>query len=203
MAGTRTIVPLELEAYESVFVVFREPTENLERRVPGLTRGVVATLDGPWAVSFQAGRGAPAVAMLPQLESWTASTEPGIKYFSGTAAYHRTVDIPNAWLGQGSRMELDLGAVKNLVEVSVNGRSLGVLWKPPFRIDMTDALKAGSNNLEIRVTNLWPNRMIGDKQPGATKIAFATLDPYKPDSPLLESGLLGPVRLSILQTAAP
>ena len=123
---------------------------------------------------------------------------PGIKYFSGTATYRRTLDVQRAWLAGGSHVELDLGAVKSLAEVLVNGRSLGILWKAPYRIDMTDALKSGGNQLEIRVTNLWPNRMIGDKQPGAAKIAFATLDPYKADSPLLESGLLGPVRVSTL-----
>jgi hypothetical protein len=80
--------------------------------------------------------------------------------------------------------------------VLVNGACLGILWKAPYRIDLTDALKAGANDLEIRVTNLWPNRMIGDKQPGASKITFATLDPYKADSPLLESGLLGPVQIA-------
>jgi hypothetical protein len=92
--------------------------------------------------------------------------------------------------------------VKSLAEVFVNGRSLGVLWRVPYRTDLTDALKVGGNDLEIRVTNLWPSRMIGDKQPGAAKITFATLDPYNADSPLLESGLLGPVRVSTLNTGA-
>jgi hypothetical protein len=85
----------------------------------------------------------------------------------------------------------------------VNGRSEGVLWKAPYRIDLTDAVKVGANDLEIRVTNLWPNRMIGDKQPGASKITFATLDPYKADSPLLESGLLGPVRILTSRLSVP
>ena len=82
----------------------------------------------------------------------------------------------------------------------MNGRSLGVLWKAPYRIDLTEALKAGPNALEIRVTNLWPNRMIGDKQPGAAKLTFATFDPYRVDSPLLESGLIGPVRVQAIRS---
>jgi hypothetical protein len=88
--------------------------------------------------------------------------------------------------------------VKNLAEVRVNGKSLGVLWKAPFRLELTDALHAGVNQLDVRVTNLWPNRMIGDKQPGAVKFTFSTLDPYKADSPLLPSGLLGPVKIESL-----
>jgi hypothetical protein len=194
--GGRTTVPLQLEAQGAVFIVFRESTTAAERRVPVVTRRVVATLDGPWQLSFQTGRGAPPSATLPNLASWTTNSDAGIKYFSGTAAYHRTVAVQRAWLDGGSRVELDLGAVKSVAEVFVNGRSLGVVWKAPYRIDLTDALKDGANELEVRVTNLWPNRMIGDKQPGAAKITFATLDPYKADSPLLESGLLGPVRLS-------
>jgi hypothetical protein len=197
----RTIVPLQLDAHGALFVVFREPTTLTERRVPVPMRSVLATLDGPWQLTFQSGRGAPPSATLPNLASWTTNNDAGIKYFSGTAAYHRTIVVQRAWLDGGSRVELDLGAVKNVAEVFVNGRSLGVLWKAPYRIDLTDALKVGGNDLEVRVTNLWPNRMIGDKQPGAAKITFATLDPYKADSPLLESGLLGPVRLASLRTA--
>ena len=91
---------------------------------------------------------------------------------------------------------MDLGDVKDLAEVSLNGRQLGVLWKHPFVVDVTDAIQVGENQLEVKVTNLWPNRIIGDKQPGAQRIAYATFDPYKADSPLLPSGLLGPVTVS-------
>ena len=90
---------------------------------------------------------------------------------------------------------MDLGRVEVLAEVIVNGRSLGVVWKAPFRLDITGALHSGENGLEIKVVNLWPNRLIGDRQPGARKIACAAFDPFKADSPLLPSGLLGPVAL--------
>jgi Glycosyl hydrolases family 2, sugar binding domain len=104
--------------------------------------------------------------------------------------------VNKSWLRKRSRVRLDLGSVKNLAEVSVNGKSLGVLWKTPFAIDITDNVRAGDNRLEVKITNLWPNRMIGDKQPGAQRIAYATFDPFKADSPLLPSGLLGPVTLA-------
>jgi hypothetical protein len=144
-------------------------------------------------VSFPSDLGAPARVHFDRLYSWTESTDAGVKYFSGTAVYNKTVPIPRGWLGNGLRVQLDLGAVKNVADVIVNDRSVSVLWKAPFKVDITDALKPGDNRIEIRVTNLWPNRLIGDRQPGARKIAFATFDPFKADSPLLPSGLLGPV----------
>ena len=108
----------------------------------------------------------------------------------------KDVQAPAAWLRPGARVVLDLGSVKEIAEVSVNGTSLGILWKRPFEADVTRALKPGANHLEIKVTNLWPNRMIGDQQPGnAKRYTFTDYKPYTKDSPLLESGLLGPVTL--------
>ena len=95
---------------------------------------------------------------------------------------------------KGTRLWLDLGDVKNLAEVTVNGKALGIVWKTPFRVDVTSALKPGANTLEIKVTNLWVNRLIGDQQPGvAKKYTYTTQQFYQADSPLLPSGLLGPV----------
>jgi beta-galactosidase/beta-glucuronidase len=132
---------------------------------------------------------------LPALASWTENGDPGVKYFSGTATYTKTVDVPDGWSGNGARVLLDLGSVKNVADVRMNGRSVGTAWKAPFRVDVTDALNRGPNSLEIHVSNLWPNRLIGDKQIGVTrKYAFAVSDPYRADSPLLPSGLLGPVQ---------
>jgi len=117
-----------------------------------------------------------------------------VKYFSGTAIYTKAVQAPAEWFKAGAKLWLDLGDVKNLAEVSVNGKPLGVLWKPPFRIDVTSALQAGDNRLEIKVTNLWVNRLIGDQQLGVTKKYTYTAMPfYKAGSPLLPSGLIGPV----------
>ena len=156
---------------------------------------VAASLQNPWDVSFESDHGAPAGVRLNVLSSWTQSPEPGIEYFSGTATYTTTFTVSRRLMTKGSRVRLNLGDVKDLAQVSLNGKPLGILWKKPFITDITGALKAGSNRLEIKVTNVWPNRMIGDKQPGMKQIAYSTFDPFKVDSPLLPSGLLGPVTL--------
>jgi hypothetical protein len=123
----------------------------------------------------------------------------GVKYFSGSATYIKTIEVPASAFSSGARQWLDLGDVENLAEVIVNGKDLGILWKTPFRIDVSDALKPGNNEIKIKVTNLWVNRMIGDQQPWALKkYAFADFTPYKADSPLLPSGLLGRVRLLLV-----
>ncbi len=154
------------------------------------------TIAGPWNLAFPPKLGAPATATFDRLMSWTESSDDGVKYFSGTATYEKDIEIPAAYLGTGRKLFLDLGTVKNLAEVMINGKSLGILWKEPFRVDITDAAKSGTNKLVIRVTNLWPNRMIGDqKLPEAQRITWASVEPYKADSRLLSSGLLGPVRL--------
>jgi len=119
-----------------------------------------------------------------------------VKYFSGTGAYTKTVDAPADWFRTGAKLWLDLGDVKNIAEVTVNGKALGTVWKAPFRVDVTAALKPGANTLEIRVTNLWVNRLIGDQQPGVTqKLTYTAQQFYRADSPLLPSGLLGPVQV--------
>lgn len=154
------------------------------------------TLDGPWQLNFPPKLGAPATAIFNHLLSWTESADAGVKYFSGSATYEKEIEIPADYLGPDHRQILDLGAVKNLAEVTLNGKPLGVLWKEPFRADITEAAKVGANKLEIRVTNLWPNRMIGDqKLPENERITWASVQPYNAHSPLLPSGLLGPVRI--------
>jgi hypothetical protein len=192
----RTVVPLKLDPNDALFVVFRRPTNVQRVDIQEPTPQLLTTLEGPWAVSFAPNLGAPAQASFDKLYSWTDSADPGVKYFSGTATYNKTVRVSRDWLTKGSRVQLDLGQVKNVAEVLVNGRSIAVVWKTPFKLDITDALQADDNRIEIKVTNLWPNRLIGDKQPGARRIAFANFDPFKADSPLLPSGLLGPVTLS-------
>ncbi len=193
----RTVVPLRFDPNGSVFVVFRKPAAMASRTLPLTVSSTVATIDGAWTLSFPPNWGAPAQVRFDKLQSWTASSDPGVKYFSGTATYSRELQVAAAWLKPGSRIVLDLGNVQNLAELEVNGQPVGgVLWKPPFQADVTGVLKAGLNRLEVKVTNLWPNRMIGDLQPGATKrYTFTDYKPYRADSPLLESGLLGPVTL--------
>src|SRR5262249_18794203 len=133
---------------------------------------------------------------LDKLIAWSESADPGVKYFSGTGTYTRTINAPADWFASGARLWLDLGDVKNLAEVLINGKQLGIVWKRPFRVDVTEALKTGANAVEIKVTNLWVNRLIGDQQPNVTrKYTYTTMPFYRADSPLLPSGLLGPVQL--------
>ncbi|HEX7980071.1 MAG TPA: glycosyl hydrolase [Gemmatimonadaceae bacterium] len=194
--GGRTFVTLPMTANDAVFVVFRARATAPSRRIPDRVETSVATLDGPWTVAFAPNLGAPATATFPELVSWTTSSEPGVKYFSGTGTYTKALQVSAEWRAGGSRLLLDLGSVKNIADVRVNGRFVGFAWRPPFRVDVTDAVTSGANTIEIRVSNLWPNRLIGDKQPGVDrKYAFAIFDPFRADSPLLPSGLLGPVRL--------
>lgn len=174
---------------------------------------------GPWEVHFPEGWKAPATATFPALASWTENADAGIKYFSGTATYVKQVEIPAEMIGAGKALYLDLGKVKNLAQVKVNGKDLGILWKPPFRVKLDGVAKAGANAVEVKVTNLWPNRLIGDDQlpddnewkgkapakwpqfildggPAPSgRLTYVTWRHWTKDMPLLESGLIGPVML--------
>jgi hypothetical protein len=153
-------------------------------------------LPGPWQITFPPKLGAPDSATFDHLISWTDSPIDGVKYFSGTATYQKDFTLPPAFAGKNRRIYLDLGIVKNLAQLTLNGKDLGVLWKPPFRADITGALQPGNNHLEVKITNLWPNRLIGDQKiPEDKRITWASVSLYKADSPLLPSGLLGPVAL--------
>ena len=237
----RTNVLLDMDPRGSVFVVFRHTSDG---NGPGLQKPPVPKPDvlevkGPWELRFPAGWGAPDSIVLDPLASWTENQNAGVKYFSGTATYVKEIDVPWAPGGSDSAVTLDLGRVKNIAEVLVNGeRCGGTLWKPPFRADITNALKPGKNRLEIRVTNLWPNRMIGDEQepddtewgepfrypyapgkpiigrmlasvppwlvegkprPSQGRYTFVSFKFFTKDSPLLPSGLFGPVRLERIE----
>jgi hypothetical protein len=200
IASGRTTVPLHFEPYGTTFVVFREPAKTASRTLPEEKETVVAgaddSLNRGWSVSFEPNRGAPETAQFDRLISWSESADAGVKYFSGSATYTKTIEVPASALSSGTHLWLDLGDVENIADVAVNGKYQGIVWKAPFRIEVTQALVPGSNQIVVQVTNLWVNRMIGDQQPWALKkYAFADFTPYKADSPLLPSGLLGPVRL--------
>ena len=200
IAAGRTIVPLHLGPWATVFVVFRKATSETSRTLPKVIETQLATVDGAWKLTFQPDRGAPASITLDKLSSWNDNADTGVKYFSGTGTYTQTIEASQAWFKKGAHLWLDLGDVKNLAEVTVNGKNLGVAWHAPFQVDVTGALKPGANELTIEVTNAWVNRLIGDEQPGATKYTFADVKPYKADSPLQASGLLGPV--AVVRTEA-
>jgi len=196
IANGRTTIPLQLEPWGTVFVVFREPANETSRTLPNVVETRLTTVDAPWNVTFQPGRGAPASIMLNKLASWSDNSDKGVKYFSGTGTYTQAIQAPADWFKPGAKVWIDLGDVKNLAEVLVNGKSLGIVWHAPFRLDATGALKTGANEVTIKVINAWVNRLIGDEQPDtAKKYTFADVKPYKANSPLLPSGLLGPVRL--------
>ncbi|MBZ5564580.1 MAG: hypothetical protein LAP13_19450 [Acidobacteriia bacterium] len=189
-------------------------------------------IDGPWELEFPEGWGAPPRLTLERLISWTDHPDAGVKYFSGTATYRRRFEVPAKMLSRDCRFYLDLGRVAVIAEAELNGRDLGVLWKPPFRADITEIIRAGANELAVSVVNLWPNRLIGDdhlppdcewappstprnltphtwggvldhwpkwfleNKPSPTgRLTFTTWKHWSKDDPLLESGLLGPVRI--------
>jgi hypothetical protein len=195
----RTRVPLHLEPWGTVFVVFRKAATGRSLRLPKVPEEAVATVDGPWDVSFEPNRGAPPSIRLDRLSSWSENADTGVRYFSGAATYDVSVNAPADWFKPGSHVWIDLGDVRNLAGVTVNGKSLGLVWHAPFRVDATGSLRPGSNDVSIKVTNAWVNRMIGDQQPGASiKYTFADIAPYKANSPLQASGLLGPVQLVLV-----
>jgi len=220
LSGGRISVPLRFEPFESFFVVFRRSSRGAApagRNFPEMRDAGVIT--GPWEVSFDPKRRGPAKAVFPELEDWALRPEEGIKYYSGVATYTKTFDLPDA--NPPSKRWLDLGNVKVMAGVRLNGRDLGVVWCAPWRVEITAAVKAEGNQLEITVANLWPNRLIGDEQlppdceygkdgklvrfpgwllkneprPSADRLTFSTWKQYSKDSPLLPSGLLGPVTL--------
>ena len=200
IADGRTTVPLQLDPYGSVFVIFRAAATTgaveLREAVESPVAGVDDALNKDWSVSFQPGRGAPETVAFDRLTSWSESPIDGVKYFSGTATYSKAIQVPEGAIKVGAHVWLDLGDVKDVAEVAVNGKYLGILWKTPFKVDITGALQTGSNQIVIEVTNLWVNRLIGDQQPYALKkYTFTDITPYKADAPLLPSGLLGPVRM--------
>ena len=177
-------------------------------------------ITGQWELRFPPNCGAPERATLEKLISWSEHSESGVKYFSGAATYLKTITVPPKMLGKSRHLYLDLGKVQVMAQVKLNGKDLGILWKSPYRVDITEAVKAGENALEVRVVNLWVNRMIGDekmpedssrnadgtlkewpqwlqegKASPAGRYTFTSWRLWKTDDSLLESGLIGPVTL--------
>ena len=214
----RTIVPMQFEQRQSFFVVFRRASNEAssapgEGNFAGLTD--LVTLAGPWEVSFDPTWGGPNTVTFEQLEDWSKRSEEGIRYYSGTATYKKTFDLPH---GVREPLYLDLGEVKNLAQVRVNGNDLGVVWTAPWRVAIGNVAREKGNELEIEVVNLWPNRLIGDgKLPKAERRTVTNVQTYDAVLPkdfddsqcpvceerkrtgkepeLLPSGLLGPVRI--------
>jgi hypothetical protein len=184
----RSAIDLALPAYGSAFVIFRKQGTAA---AAAAASAPLQTLQGPWTVTFQPGRGAPVRAVQTALGPWSGNADPGIRYFSGTATYRKTFGLPKS----AGRLMLDLGTVREVADVTLNGKSLGTAWTAPFALDVTRAARPGRNQLTIKVSNLWVNRLIGDAQLGGGKFTFTTIPTYRADAPLRESGLIGPVTI--------
>lgn len=202
------------------YTVVETSGRSISFTVPAVPRPL--QIGGPWAVRFPPHWGAPAAITLDRLVSWAEYPDEGVRYFSGTAAYSKSFTVPGSLLRSRRRYILDLGDVEVIAQVWLNGRDLGILWKPPFRVDVTGLLKPGTNRLQVAVTNLWPNRMIGDEElpedsernPNGTlkawpawllagkpsptgRFTFTSWRLWRKGSPLVPSGLLGPVTIRI------
>jgi hypothetical protein len=192
--GGETVIPLDVGAEDAFFVLFRKPATSAALTLPAKTRRTLATLDRPWNVSFQPGRGAPAQVEMARLTPLESSADIGVKYFSGIASYTSRFTLPKG-VKPGAPLWIDLGKVGDLAEVRVNGQLAGTTWFAPYRIDIGKLAKKGDNQIEVKVANLWVNRLIGDQQPGAQKVTFTAAPTYMPNAPLRPSGLIGPVTL--------
>lgn len=219
------LTPWRAAVYEGMLANGKAFTVNVQQPPQMLM------LAGSWHVKFPAGWGAPPSAEFKNLTSWSENANPGIKYFSGSAIYSRTFNVSPSMVGKNRALMLDLGKVKNFATVRLNGKELAVLWMEPFALDVTNVVKVGENKLEIKITNLWPNRIIGDEQlpadvkwrgaslqgwpewlkngqegagqrPKTGRYTFATWRYFNKDSKLLESGLMGPVILKSTKKVA-
>jgi hypothetical protein len=219
-------IPLQFEAFESYFIVFNK---NKKAKAADSTKLMnftqpksVYEVSNPWKVSFDPKWGGPENVVFDKLVDWTSRPEEGIKYYSGIATYHNVIKLSeNIVADNKSDVYLNLGEVNNLARVWINGKDMGVVWTAPFQIKITDAIVSGENKIDIEVANLWPNRLIGDeKKPDdgiknkqwpdwllngkprtSGRYTFTTYKHFNADSPLLQSGLIGPVTIqTILKT---
>jgi hypothetical protein len=219
----KTVLPLTFEPGQSFFVVFRKPGSpggGGDKNFPALKK--LADIRGPWTVTFDPKWGGPQQAAFEKLEDWTKRPDPGIKYYSGTAVYHTRFDAT----AKTGTLFLDLGEVRQLARVRLNGKELGVVWTAPWRVEISGIVKDKDNELEVEVTNVWANRLIGDEQepadcqwlpghqnnggflkafpdwfvksqprPSKGRYCFTTWNYFNKNSPLVSSGLMGPVTL--------
>jgi len=216
----RMNIPLQFEHYQSFFIVIdkkEKPNQTADTPVKNFSDPkVLMVVNSPWNVSFDPKWGGPKNVVFNKLEDWTNNKNEGIKYYSGIATYRNNINLPKkAMSDRNADLFLDLGEVNNLARIRINGKDVGVVWTAPYQLNISDAIHRGNNLVEIEVANLWPNRLIGDEQfpddgikdnkwpewllknqPRTSgRYTFTTAKFYKKDSPLLKSGLIGPVRL--------
>ena len=190
--GNETIVPLNLAAQQSIHIVFRKTAQQSTLTVPNGNLREVQAVSSPWTVSFPANRGAPPSIILDKLVPLNEHADGGVKYFSGIASYKNSFSFSGS---ETRSLVLDLGEVHEVAEVFLNGKSMGYVWHAPYQLDLGAGLVKGRNTIEVRVANLWVNRMIGDAQAGAKPLTKTTLPTYEASAPLRRSGLIGPVRI--------
>jgi len=216
-----TSLPVKLEPFQSYFVIFNKSVKpvlkNFSGPDPFSDKRRIRILEGAWNVSFDTTWGGPSDIVFDSLANWTERPEEGIRYYSGIAVYTKKFDFPEYNSYKNSEIFLDLGRVKNLAGVRLNGKDLGILWTAPWRVEITGIVKKEDNNLEIKVANLWVNRLIGDenkpwdgvengkwpewlsggKQRTSGRLTFTTHRYYKKGDQLIQSGLIGPVGIDI------
>jgi hypothetical protein len=217
-------VPAKLDPYQSFFIVFHKTGKSNNYRTKDSENfpenEVLMTLDGPWNLAFDTLWGGPAKIEFEKLTDWSKRPEEGIKFYSGKAVYSKTFNIPESVSSaKKSNIYLNLGKVKNIASVKLNNKYLGVIWTDPWQVNISDAIRKGNNKLEITVINLWINRLIGDESEPwdgiengkwpkwflngtgrpSKRYTFTTHHYYKKGDPLVESGLIGPVRIEILK----
>jgi hypothetical protein len=222
-----TALPVRLDSYQSYFIVFyhnNRPAKEKENLSDNFAeKETLFTLSGPWNVSFDTAWGGPEHIIFSELEDWSERTEPGIRYYSGTAVYKKSFDMPVNSLRAGKdHFYLDLGKVKNIGRVKLNGHDLGIVWTSPWQVNITGLIREKGNELEVSVANLWINRLIGDEfqpwdgvsdgkwpewllngtQRPTSRYTFTTHRYYRQNDPLSESGLIGPVSIKSV-TAIP
>jgi hypothetical protein len=189
----RTIISLDFESWDAYFIVFKESTTITSYDFATTRTLSFSAINGPWNVDFKGKK-----ETYKDLVSWTESEKEDIKYFSGTANYTTNFNLEN--LNSIASYEIDLGDVKNIAEVILNGKNVGTVWKKPFKLDITEVLKNGDNQLEIRVTNTWVNRLIGDAQPDVkVKSTFTSMPLIRPNTPIMPAGIIGGVKIITLQ----
>lgn len=197
MQEQETIVPLTLQGNESLFIIFKKGDTGIkDKRTENFpSPSAVQTIATPWTVQFEpVSRGPLKPVMFNTLSDWSINSNDSIKYYSGKAFYHNTFKVNK--MKAGERIVLDLGEITAMAKVKVNGREVGGVWTAPYVVDITNAVHKGSNTLEIKVVNTWVNRLIGDQQlPEDERKTWTIINPYKKDSPLEKSGLLGPVKI--------
>jgi hypothetical protein len=220
--NNQSTLPLKFEPYQSYFIVFDKKDKDIAPQSDSFfqTESIITSLTGSWDVSFNPAFGGPRKILFDSLTDWSQHPDDGVRYYSGIVTYTKIFNIPAEALSENKKIYVDLGEVKNMARVKLNGKEVGIVWTNPWKLDISALVRSKNNLLEIEVANLWVNRLIGDenladdgirqgewpdwilrkeKRP-SKRYTFTTYKHYSADSPLEKSGLLGPVTIRKLTT---